>query len=817
MSFSFSLPSSSQRMMISDDHKHTIGLMQQQQPSSSSSVNHLQSSSFTIYDNNHHPQLTPKKSISSSRIRLGLRCLYPLDVNQKQQFDQIFSSNEKSANISECIFNQCISRLTTNYINTLIILSGQYREISQLQSTLISLALNHLYYFVTEQNTNLSLQISIEEFSSETTKTILTSRGKSLLLTSDYSVTCPIQTFQYINHICSNHKSFPLLITFHLINRLSNINCVQLHLLATNDDNDDETRTTNNNNNNNSQEEFSNLLMSLALALPSNRQKQSYHLPNKRNNYKQSLFSLTSILSEFVINNIDEHFLYIFATVNNDKQLKYWSKIQRLFRTKRNRIKMSRDSASIETVINRPNGEIWVDGPLSSSSHKNEIWIDGPRDFCPRSPKISHLKLTPKHRPKVMLTKPKHPPTVLSPRHTLSLYAHNDIIDETELSNAFETESIVSSHCHLPVLPVFKDHSLLPFRPPPTPSITKPVLLESVKMNLKLSTDRLNDDLEMLEKTLETLLVPSPIVPNKIENEPLMSQSLNRMDQLSSTMSNDEKNKRLSRIVSPTRFDRILSPENYPPSVPSSPYIMSRTRHSRTPNHLTQLSKKPQVPVRTTSLAETNPRPSIFQRLFGLRSSANPQQPVVVIQSPPSSPLISPLTVTLDSHDDLMPLTTSSTASSASGRASSSGYESMSNTILEEMIASIPSNLTNGTNSIKTRNRRSNNTAVWNSPIVHDKSHHQQRLSELKHRQNELKLELAMTKAFLLIDKNKSLDHNDSLNSTMNNSPLHAVISTSFNEEKELEKDIEYLEKRLASAKSQLLFHAYQKNKQFKS
>ncbi|CAF4621099.1 unnamed protein product, partial [Rotaria socialis] len=84
-------------------------------------------------------------------------------------------------------------------------------------------------------------------------------------------------------------------------------------------------------------------------------------------------------------------------------------------------------------------------------------------------------------------------------------------------------------------------------------------------MNLKLSTDRLNDDLEMLEKTLETLLVPSPIVPNKIENEPLMSQSLNRMDQLSSTMSNDEKNKRLSRIVSPTRFDRILSPENYPP------------------------------------------------------------------------------------------------------------------------------------------------------------------------------------------------------------------------------------------------------------
>jgi hypothetical protein len=64
--------------------------------------------------------------------------------------------------------------------------------------------------------------------------------------------------------------------------------------------------------------------------------------------------------------------------------------------------------------------------------------------------------------------------------------------------------------------------------------------------------------------------------------------------------------------------------------------------------------------------------------------------------------LISPLTVTLDSHDDLMPLTTSSTASSASGRASSSGYESMSNTAFEEMIASIP---TNENNSIRLRNK----------------------------------------------------------------------------------------------------------------
>jgi hypothetical protein len=52
-----------------------------------------------------------------------------------------------------------------------------------------------------------------------------------------------------------------------------------------------------------------------------------------------------------------------------------------------------------------------------------------------------------------------------------------------------------------------------------------------------------------------------------------------------------------------------------------------------------------------------------------------------------------------------MPLTTSSTTSSASGRASSSGYESMSNTVLEDMIASIPILMTNDNNSIKLRNK----------------------------------------------------------------------------------------------------------------
>jgi hypothetical protein len=97
-----------------------------------------------------------------------------------------------------------------------------------------------------------------------------------------------------------------------------------------------------------------------------------------------------------------------------------------------------------------------------------------------------------------------------------------------------------------------------------------------------------------------------------------------------------------------------------------------------------------------------------------------------------------------------MPLTTSSTASS--GRASSSGYESMSNTMLEDMMGS------NGKNSIRIRNKSTRkDDRRMNSPIIQ----HQQRLSQLKHRQNELKIELAMTKTFLLMDKNKTLDLNE--------------------------------------------------------
>jgi hypothetical protein len=45
---------------------------------------------------------------------------------------------------------------------------------------------------------------------------------------------------------------------------------------------------------------------------------------------------------------------------------------------------------------------------------------------------------------------------------------------------------------------------------------------------------------------------------------------------------------------------------------------------------------------------------------------------------------------------------------------------------------------------------------------------------------------------------------------------MHTILSNT-NEEDELERDIEHLERRLAATKSQLMFITYQKNKQLKS
>ncbi len=56
------------------------------------------------------------------------------------------------------------------------------------------------------------------------------------------------------------------------------------------------------------------------------------------------------------------------------------------------------------------------------------------------------------------------------------------------------------------------------------------------------------------------------------------------------------------------------------------------------------------------------------------------------------------------------------------------------------------------------------------------------------------------------------------VNSTISNSPMHTSLPSTYpDEEDEVEKDIEHLERRLASAKSQLMFVNYQKNKQPKS
>jgi hypothetical protein len=58
---------------------------------------------------------------------------------------------------------------------------------------------------------------------------------------------------------------------------------------------------------------------------------------------------------------------------------------------------------------------------------------------------------------------------------------------------------------------------------------------------------------------------------------------------------------------------------------------------------------------------------------------------------------------------------------------------------------------------VYTDDRRSNgNNIVWHSSMINDSLDSHQRLSQLKHRQNELKLELTMTKTSLQMDKKKS-------------------------------------------------------------
>jgi hypothetical protein len=60
--------------------------------------------------------------------------------------------------------------------------------VSQIQNTLISLTLTHLYRFVNEQNKHLILRITIQEFSSEYSQDILASHGNKIFFLHNFSI-----------------------------------------------------------------------------------------------------------------------------------------------------------------------------------------------------------------------------------------------------------------------------------------------------------------------------------------------------------------------------------------------------------------------------------------------------------------------------------------------------------------------------------------------------------------------------------------------------------------------------------------------------
>lgn len=233
----------------------------------------------------------------------------------------------------------------------------------------------------------------------------------------------------------------------------------------------------------------------------------------------------------------------------------------------RNRSALHDDYSPLESISSRKNEEIWIDGPLSCSATRQEIWIDGPPEFYSTSPRLRKKNVSVKPRSN---SSRKHSSKARSSAIPCkSPFLSSTILDQSnepkKSSSNFDTESLISSHCHLPVLPVFKDHSLLPFRASQPSDAASRSLSNDVKLGLISSTNQLNDDMEKLEKTLETLLIPSssidPLAGNPStsnDDKSIAKNSLNRIDRLSSMMSDDEKNKRLSRIVSPTRFDRLL-------------------------------------------------------------------------------------------------------------------------------------------------------------------------------------------------------------------------------------------------------------------
>lgn len=214
--------------MISVDHNHTIGLMQSQEqklmpsspvlPDTNSHQRKLLSSSsssaqvrikflynlifFLMRKDYNLNQIAfpmsfetqPSKetflSFSSVQIRLAVRCSCPIDDKHEKLFDEIFSNTEQTTNISDCILNECLLRLTNNYLNTLIILTGYYREgisndfkykkssygnlfslVHQIQTDVLSSTIIRLFNFCQEQN--LILHIHIQDLLTNKTCTYL--------------------------------------------------------------------------------------------------------------------------------------------------------------------------------------------------------------------------------------------------------------------------------------------------------------------------------------------------------------------------------------------------------------------------------------------------------------------------------------------------------------------------------------------------------------------------------------------------------------------------------------------------------------------
>lgn len=131
--------------------------------------------------------------------------------------------------------------------------------------------------------------------------------------------------------------------TFSLKDRSTNQIHSQLNLLSTDD-----------------YERFLDSFMSLALTYSALRHKsssfdisKSVSMIDGRNNCLDLFFifrqksnidgnrSIKNILHQFIFSNSENYFVYILANVKNEKQVKYWSKVQRLLRCESNSVKVS--------------------------------------------------------------------------------------------------------------------------------------------------------------------------------------------------------------------------------------------------------------------------------------------------------------------------------------------------------------------------------------------------------------------------------------------------------------------------------------------